>query len=1043
MSNGTGGDQDKAQEQPTIHLVMVEGCYDERSSKAHVRRLRELLRPPDMTPGSAAFALLPVRGPDGKMDAASLEDDASGAGQDDEAADACHQQMDPSSLVPLLDVDLGASDASYKDPQCLKSLALSALNPAPAHRRLVGDLAYYDVVLCDDRRLCVTASVRGFFVNNSSRAEQGQPELDAGKSDAMPHTAYTLVGLLSIVSPAFKRNWAKLMQVQMSRDPLESIPRAPSVTSWAAAEGAHLADPARVEDGMAVCYGVETGAPARDWNEEYQNCKELPALNQRQRLVRERTALKVSSDFVEAATKGAVAIVDRCIPPINPMDVASAHMYVFNSIFFSYAVPTDEAREAAAAEAAGGAAAVAGAPAQAGDGGEDKASDQPTYASSNQDLHGVRLMGATDIEGLYTLATAVIDYRGFRIVAQSIIPGILQSEQLGSLVYGSVDNGAKFVCNPDFHNKVSQAARELHLKEHDIIDGAGEGHKALLPVECKGIMGSDSRSYLLDLIRLTPPDPNATQTAGGGSAGVLRSELLDRYMYHLNLDSFAVNVNVKLGGDARVWKLGGPPQGVAEDEADIRKVAQFLLDDVIPGMVQQCRALDVSPLDGRHLTEVMHAHGINMRYLSAVHAAASTFQVDYLRVVCEREMLARAVKHVLRQGLTRTGPSFLAAACAHLLNCLLGRVSPVKSDKQKKKKGEDRKTAATWCAGSAAVVDAKGPLLALCSNSLWASIQEQVASRFKFELPADRQETLARVGGMPLVRAVCQLGGIQIRARAFDLTTAHPFSIGDILALHPIAKGSLFRCKEGQVLVSQGKALGQMGHLDSATAVLLQALDIQHHTCGLLHGSTASAYSALAMVCYQQQQHATALTYQQKAIVILEKTFGVDHYQVAQAYANMVMFSHALGQNRRALRYMRRAEYLLALAAGPNHPDLAALYVNAGMIHLQLNQSKTALRYLHKALTINQAVLEPKHSQTASTYHYTALALVRMGARSAALKNAQTSYDMLLELYGENDPRVQESGQWLNVFKSKLAQKSPTALAAGTPHSESVVMPIK
>jgi hypothetical protein len=39
------------------------------------------------------------------------------------------------------------------------------------------------------------------------------------------------------------------------------------------------------------------------------------------------------------------------------------------------------------------------------------------------DLQGVKAYSALDQEGLYTLGTAVIDYRGYRVTAQSIIPG--------------------------------------------------------------------------------------------------------------------------------------------------------------------------------------------------------------------------------------------------------------------------------------------------------------------------------------------------------------------------------------------------------------------------------------------------------------------------------------------------------------------------------------------------------------------------------------------------------------------------------------------
>lgn len=39
------------------------------------------------------------------------------------------------------------------------------------------------------------------------------------------------------------------------------------------------------------------------------------------------------------------------------------------------------------------------------------------------------------------LGTVVIDYRGYRVTAQSIIPGILERDQEQSVVYGSVDFG--------------------------------------------------------------------------------------------------------------------------------------------------------------------------------------------------------------------------------------------------------------------------------------------------------------------------------------------------------------------------------------------------------------------------------------------------------------------------------------------------------------------------------------------------------------------------------------------------------------------------
>lgn len=55
---------------------------------------------------------------------------------------------------------------------------------------------------------------------------------------------------------------------------------------------------------------------------------------------------------------------------------------------------------------------------------------------------------SVDIEGLYTLGTAVVDYRGVRVIAQTIVPGILEKNQEQSVVYGSNDYGQTVFTHP-------------------------------------------------------------------------------------------------------------------------------------------------------------------------------------------------------------------------------------------------------------------------------------------------------------------------------------------------------------------------------------------------------------------------------------------------------------------------------------------------------------------------------------------------------------------------------------------------------------------
>ena len=81
---------------------------------------------------------------------------------------------------------------------------------------------------------------------------------------------------------------------------------------------------------------------------------------------------------------------------------------------------------------------------------------------------------AVDLEGLYTLGTVVIDYRGFRVTAQSIIPGILEREQEQSVVYGSIDFGKSVVTHPKYMDFLQKAGSQLKILPHSVINDKNE-----------------------------------------------------------------------------------------------------------------------------------------------------------------------------------------------------------------------------------------------------------------------------------------------------------------------------------------------------------------------------------------------------------------------------------------------------------------------------------------------------------------------------------------------------------------------------------------
>lgn len=139
--------------------------------------------------------------------------------------------------------------------------------------------------------------------------------------------------------------------------------------------------------------------------------------------------------------------------------------------------------------------------------------DAAAFVAPRNDLHGVRVYSAVDVEGLYTLGTVVIDYRGYRVTAQSIIPGILEREQEQSVVYGSIDFGKTVLGHPKYFTLLNKAGQQLKILPHSVLNEKNEPIELCSSVECKGIIGNDGRHYILDLLRTFPPDVNFLKLA--------------------------------------------------------------------------------------------------------------------------------------------------------------------------------------------------------------------------------------------------------------------------------------------------------------------------------------------------------------------------------------------------------------------------------------------------------------------------------------------------------------------------------------------------
>lgn len=84
----------------------------------------------------------------------------------------------------------------------------------------------------------------------------------------------------------------------------------------------------------------------------------------------------------------------------------------------------------------------------------------------------------------------------------------MEKEQEQSVVYGSTDFGKTCTTNDKYKELLEKVSTMLKIKPHSIKTEKDEIVELLTAVECKGIIGNDGRHYLLDLLRMMPPDLN-------------------------------------------------------------------------------------------------------------------------------------------------------------------------------------------------------------------------------------------------------------------------------------------------------------------------------------------------------------------------------------------------------------------------------------------------------------------------------------------------------------------------------------------------------
>jgi len=700
--------------------------------------------------------------------------------------------------------------------KCYSLLTLSSWNPIVTTRKINGDLLYLKVITLENKSYHITASVNGFFVNRSTDI-QFNPLIvhDGRKFD-------TLSALLCNISPMYKMNLEKHLENIKSKLMYEYVPVYPEIYPWIVKSS--MIEPSQnlLENVLTNTNTLETYG-VRNWNDEFKAVRTMPKGEVQEILLRDQSFNRVQIDFIAAATKGAVDAVNGNLISLNQSEPittedgkeSNINIYIHNGIFYTCGYDEFELFESL--------------------GGSEAA-----HVAIGKDIEGINILNNADLDGISSLSTIAVDYLGRRVVAQVLAPEIINKAKDTSILYGSSDHGKTILCDNDVHEKLKNAAKALHLEEHDVTDEKNEKHNLITSLDIKAINCGDEDYYLLDLYRLTPVDIEFLDEVDKEKENpyphrltLIRPELITLYIQHkfneyltklnesapkqeegkevneeellkqrISQEELDEKVDIRFNNDCFVYEPKEKDEKLLKQEENVRDLSRFISSAVIPGFIVDLSENKTSPVDGENLSSIMHQRGINMRYLGKIaklieqtNDMSNKSKLNYYNKIIIDEMVTRSTKHILNKALKSTTIDHASQCISHILNCLY-----IKDYTYNKEASYD--------------------FYKMTHESLWAAIREDIKRRFRYEL----SEKYFLDRKIPVLKALCKCIGFQIEMRDYDFySTTRIFNSSDILNIYPIVKAPKLKVKYAQYAQDNARNYLSKGNIQAGLELFNEA----------------------------------------------------------------------------------------------------------------------------------------------------------------------------------------------------------------------------
>ncbi|CAH2077719.1 unnamed protein product [Thlaspi arvense] len=942
------------------HLTIVEEDYTEEQATAHIRRLLDIVACTTAFGSSKPPVSRTSPKDSGQKESGSNEGDSPAEKDAGDSGSGLSPKPKESEKKLVGNCEAQAAEGGEKGDinmcpptrlgQFYEFFSFSHLTPPIQYiRRSVrpsiegkgsDDLFQVDIKVSSGKPITVVASRTGFF--------------PAGKQQLLCHS---LVELLQQISRPFDAAYDALMKAFIEHNKFGNLPYGFRANTWVVppvvADSPSTFPSLPVEDETWGGNGGGAGRSGkhdrRKWAKEFAILAAMPCKTPEERQVRDRKAFLLHSLFVDVSVFKAVEIIKNVVESSqrSPKDTTALAFHEERVGDLVIRVARDDPDASSKLD-------------RKSDGSRVLEISQEELAQRNL-LKGITADESATVHDTSTLGVVVVRHCGFTAIVKvaaefnldgSRIPldidiedqseggaNALNVNSLRTLLHKSSTPSSTSPRSPNADSEQIRVAKSLVRKvfKDSLQKLEAEPSRNTKPIRwelgacwvqhLQSQASSKSESKSTEDAKPEPP------VKGLGKQGALLKEIKRKIDVKANkteqgkeaLANSADNDNKSETEDLekqneemeKMWKelvTESAYQRLKESETGfhlksprelIELARKYYTDTALPKLVADFGSLELSPVDGRTLTDFMHTRGLQMHSLGRVVELAE--KLPHVESLCIHEMIVRAYKHILQAVVAAVeNTADVATSIASCLNVLLGTPCDTESENDEKIK--------------------------------WTWVETFISKRFGWNWKHE--------GGQEL-RKFAILRGLSHKALAKLVAVCGPY--------HRMTAGAYSLL---------AVVLYHTGDFNQATIYQQKALDINERELGLDHPDTMKSYGDLAVFYYRLQHTELALKYVNRALYLLHLTCGPSHPNTAATYINVAMMEEGLGNVHVALRYLHEALKCNQRLLGVDHIQTAASY-HAIAIALSLMEAYSlSVQHEQTTLQILQAKLGPEDLRT-------------------------------------------------------------------------------